>query len=74
MDFSEAQRLRDLEDDNARLKRLLAAAMPDSELLNDLLSKCIVHPTIARVSWMTPSMSKCIRPLDSQTLLAKRPC
>lgn len=37
--MSEAQRLKALEDENARLKRLLADAMLDKAALNELLSK-----------------------------------
>lgn len=36
---SDAQRLRALEDENGKLKRLLADAMLDKAALNDLLSK-----------------------------------
>ena len=39
MDVSEAKRLRSLEEQNARLKRLLADAMLDNVALKDLLSK-----------------------------------
>ena len=39
MGVSEAQRLRALEDENARLKRLLADAMLDKAVLNELLAK-----------------------------------
>ena len=39
MSVSEAQRLRALEDENARLKRLLADAMLDKAALSELLSK-----------------------------------
>ena len=39
MSVSDAQRLRALEDENGRLKRLLADAMLDKAALNDLLSK-----------------------------------
>jgi putative transposase len=35
----EAQRLRTLEDENARLKRLLAEAMLDNAVLKDLATK-----------------------------------
>ena len=37
--MSEAKRLRALEDENARLKRLLADAMLDNAGLKDLLAK-----------------------------------
>ena len=39
MEVSEAKRLRALEDENAKLKRLLADAMLDNAGLKDLLSK-----------------------------------
>ena len=39
MDVSEAQRLRDLEAENARLKRLLAEAMLDVAALKDVVSR-----------------------------------
>ena len=39
MDVSEAKRLRRLEDENAKLKRLLADAMQDNVALKDLLGK-----------------------------------
>lgn len=39
MDVSDAQRLRALEDENGKLKRLLADAMFDNVVLKDLLGK-----------------------------------
>jgi putative transposase len=39
MDVSEAKRLKGLEEENAKLKRLLADAMLDNAALKDLLSK-----------------------------------
>ena len=39
MDVSEARRLKALEDENAKLKRLLAEAMLDNAGLKDLLAK-----------------------------------
>ena len=39
MDVSEARRLRALEDENSKLKRLLADAMLDNAALKDLLGK-----------------------------------
>jgi putative transposase len=39
MDVSEAKRLKNLEDENAKLKRLLADAMLDNVALKDLLQK-----------------------------------
>ncbi len=37
MDLSDAKRLKQLEDENAKLKRLLADAMLDNVVLKDLL-------------------------------------
>ncbi|WP_138141362.1 MULTISPECIES: IS3 family transposase [Brevundimonas] len=48
MSVSDAQRLRALEDENGRLKRLLADAMLDKAALNDLLSKKLVRPAAMR--------------------------
>jgi putative transposase len=39
MDVSEAKRLRTLEDENTKLKRLLADAMLDNAALKDVLGK-----------------------------------
>jgi putative transposase len=39
MDISEAKRLKTLEDENTKLKRLLADAMLDNAALKDLLGK-----------------------------------
>lgn len=39
MDVSEAKRLKALEDENARLKKLLAESMLDAAALRELLSK-----------------------------------
>ena len=39
LDVSEARRLRALEDENAKLKKLLAGAMLDNAVLKDLTSK-----------------------------------
>ena len=39
LDVSEARRLRSLEEENSRLKKLLAEAMLDNVALKDLLSK-----------------------------------
>lgn len=43
---SEAERLKDLEDKNARLKRLLADGVPDNAALKDLPRIRMVRPTI----------------------------
>ena len=39
MDVSDARRLKALEDENAKLKRLLAEAMLDNAMLKDIASK-----------------------------------
>ena len=39
MDVSEAKRLRQLEDENAKLKRLLAEAMLDNAMLKEITAK-----------------------------------
>jgi putative transposase len=39
LDVSEAKRLRSLEDENAKLKKLLAEAMLDNAMLKDIASK-----------------------------------
>lgn len=41
MDVREAKKLKALEDDNARLKKLLADAMLDNSALKDLLEKMV---------------------------------
>ena len=51
MDVSEAKRLKSLEDENAKLKRLLADAMLDNVALKDLLQKnSDAPPPSARLS------------------------
>jgi putative transposase len=39
LDVSDAKRLRSLEDENAKLKKLLAEAMLDSAMLKDIAAK-----------------------------------
>ncbi|WP_117352367.1 IS3 family transposase [Blastomonas fulva] len=48
MEVSEARRLRELESENAKLKRLLADAMLDNVALKDLLFKKVVTPAAKR--------------------------
>jgi putative transposase len=45
---SDAKRLRALEDENAKLKKLLAEAMLDNAMLKDLASKKMVTPAARR--------------------------
>ena len=47
MDVSEAKRLKALEDENTRLKRLLADAMLDNAALTDLLGPAEQNPRIS---------------------------
>ncbi|MFN9833757.1 MAG: IS3 family transposase [Phenylobacterium sp.] len=48
LDVSEAKRLKALEDENLRLKRMLADAMLDNAALKDLLGKKVVTPAAHR--------------------------
>ncbi|UJL80381.1 IS3 family transposase (plasmid) [Agrobacterium vitis] len=48
MDVSEAKRLKTLEDENTKLKRLLADAMLDNSALKDLFGKEVVTPAAKR--------------------------
>ena len=48
MDVPEAKRLKQLEDENAKLKRLLAEAMLDASALRELMSKKMVGPAAAQ--------------------------
>ena len=50
LDVSEARRLKSLEDENAKLKRLLADAMLDNVALKDLLGKFGRLPPSAKLS------------------------
>jgi len=67
---SEVKRLRQLEEENAKLKRLVADLSLDKAMLQDVLSKCMVRPVFARIlSGDDTSLRKCIRPLASGLLL-----
>jgi transposase-like protein len=48
LDVSEARRLRSLEDENRKLKKLLAVSMLDTAALRELLSKKMVGPAAKR--------------------------
>ncbi|MBO6776441.1 MAG: IS3 family transposase [Marinibacterium sp.] len=48
LEVSEARRLKDLESENAKLKRLLADAMLDQAALKDLLGKKVLTPAAKR--------------------------
>lgn len=74
MDVSEARRLKGLEDENARLKRLLADAMLHNAALKGLSEKKYGPPRYCKVYvGDAPAFRKCIRPVISQPLLAARP-
>lgn len=74
MDVSEAKRLKGLEDENARLKRLLADAMLDNAALKDLLGRNAWSAPLLQGFRAWPlGLRKCIGPLISQPLLAARP-
>lgn len=47
LDVSEARRLRSLEEENSRLKKLLAEAMLDNSVLKDLASKKWYRPALS---------------------------
>jgi hypothetical protein len=53
VDVCEAKRLKQLEDENAKLKKLLAEAMLDASALRELLSKKIVGPAAEREGVVT---------------------
>lgn len=48
MEVSEAKRLKALEEENAKLKKLLAEQMLDAAALRELLAKCMVRLVRAR--------------------------
>jgi putative transposase len=48
LDVSEAKRLKQLEDENAKLKKLLAEQMLDAAALRELLRKKMVGPAVKR--------------------------
>jgi len=50
MEVSEAKRLKALEDENARLKKLLAEQMLNAAALRDLLAKKMVGPAAKRAT------------------------
>ncbi len=51
MDVSDARKLKALEDENAKLKKLLAEAMLDNAILKDVASKKMVRPAQGGVRW-----------------------
>ena len=71
LDVSEARRLKALEEENTKLKKLLADAMLDNVALKDLLAKNVWSAPSVQGSWSSDddSSRKCIRPLASGLLL-----
>lgn len=71
MEVSDAKRLKALEDENAKLKRLLADAMLDKAALKDLLAKMYDLPRPGKGLGRSDDGSppKCIRPLASELRL-----
>ena len=56
LDVSEARRLKVLEDENAKLKRLLAEAMLDNTMLKDIASKKWYRPPPDGRPWLTSAI------------------
>ncbi len=70
------RRLKQLEEGNAKLKRLVADLSLDKAMLQDVLARMYGPPRLCKASVVDPthvSLRKCIRPLASRTLLAFRP-
>ncbi|MBM3564336.1 MAG: IS3 family transposase [Alphaproteobacteria bacterium] len=76
MDVSEAKRLKQLEDENARLKKLLADQMLDAAALRELLFKKMVGPAVKReavahlraVMGLSERRACCIVEIDRKTV------
>lgn len=74
LEVSDARRLKALEDENAKLKKLLAEAMLDSAILKDVAAKNVWSaPRLQGCRAWPSGLRKCIRPLISQPLFAARP-
>src|SRR6476661_510412 len=71
LEVSDAKRLKALEDENAKLKKLLAEAMLDNAMLKDIASKNVWSAPPVQGSWTRQrrQLRKCIRPLASGLLL-----
>lgn len=76
LEVSDAKRLRELERENAELKRVVGELSLDNRMLKDVLGKCmvrLVRPLFARArSWCGDAgLRKCIRPVSgTQRFLA----
>jgi putative transposase len=71
LEVSDAKRLRALEDENAKLKKLLAEAMLDNGMLKDVAAKNVWSAPALQgfLTAVERSLRKCIRPLASGLLL-----
>lgn len=73
MQVSEAKRLRELEEENRRLKQMYAELSLDHKILKDIVERCMVRPGFARAATGEASrvLHKCIRPVyGARRLLA----
>ena len=59
LEVSEAKRLRQLEDENAKLKKLLAEAMLDNAMLKEITVKKWYRPPPGGKGWLT--LNGCLR-------------
>ena len=67
---SDAKRLRELETQNARLKKLLAESMLEYEVTREALRKNVWSaPRLQALNIVEDSLHKCIRPLASKLRL-----
>jgi putative transposase len=73
MEVSEAMRLKALEEENAKLKKLLAESMMDVSTLREMLGKDVWSAPLLQVAWRRSGLRKCIRPLISGLVLPARP-
>jgi len=71
LEVSDARRLKVLEDENAKLKKLLAEAILDNAMLKDVASKNVWSaPSVQGPwAWRRRQLRKCNRPLASRLLL-----
>jgi len=73
MDVSEAKRLKGLEDENARLKRLLADAMRDNAALPTHGKKTMLHAIANRRFWKAATQHASVDKWQVWTVLAHLP-
>ena len=76
LQVDQAKRLKELEQENSKLKRLVANLSLDNLVLKDFASGNVWSAPFlqAQISCLTHSgLRKCIRPLASRPLLATRP-